>query len=191
MIGGTGRSPGVVVRAVLLHRTRSPAPPQSVSAPHIRYSGTPLAYSFSEDHPKSVVILEMDPTGAVEVAVEPVGVGRGARTITGEMAELLDPGFAPDAGDCFVRAVVTDRDTVLDAKARLAELYPHVVEVRLQPLGQPAATDGPSIESPALGALEAAEEFWVAAEGSAAPSEITELLTEAVTHAGNLEAGVL
>lgn len=190
VVGGTGEVSASVfdrfsyVALGHLHR------PQEVAGPRFRYSGTPLAYSFSEDHEKSVVIIEMAPTGTASTSTEPVGVGRGVHTVTGEMAQLLDPAFSPEAVDCFVRAIVTDRDTELDAKARLAVLYPHIVEVRLQPLGEHVGTHGPSIDTPALGALETAEEFWASAEGDAAPPEITELLTEALTHARSVEEGV-
>lgn len=189
VVGGTGEVPASLfdgfsyVALGHLHR------PQQVADPRMRYSGTPLTYSFSEQHEKSVVMIEMDPTGAMRASTVPVGVGRSVRTLTGEMSQLLDPALAPDAADCFVRAIVTDRDTVLDAKARLAGLYPHIVEVRLQPLGEHVVTDGPSIETPSLGALEAAQEFWVAAEGGAAPQEITGLLKEAVAHARRVEEG--
>ena len=154
--------------------------------------GTPVrlsAYSFSEDHEKSVVIIEMDPTGTVSTSTIPVGVGRGVHTITGEMAQLLDPGFAPEAVDCFVRAVVTDRDTVFDAKAKLVRLYPYVAEVRLRPLGENPGIEDPSVEISELPPLEATKEFWMAAEGDDPPPGVTELLADAIAHAQTVEAG--
>jgi hypothetical protein len=110
-------------------------------------------------------------------------------TITGELDELLDPDFAPEAVDCFVRAVVTDRDTVFDAKAKLAQQYPHIAEVRLRPLGEDPGAEDPRIEISELPPLEAAKEFWVAAEGDEPAPEVTELLAEAITHAQTVEAG--
>lgn len=189
VVGGTGEVPASVfdgfsyVALGHLHR------PQEVVRPHVRYSGTPLAYSFSEDHEKSVVIIDMDPTGAVDTSSVPVAVGRGVHTITGELDQLLDPGFAPGAVDCFVRAVVTDRDTVFDAKAKLAQRYPHIAEVRLRPLGEDPTTQDPGSEISELSPLEAAKEFWVAAEGDGPAPEVTELLADAITHALTVEEG--
>lgn len=159
------------------------------AADRVRYSGTPLAYSFSEDHEKSVVLIDMDPTGAVSTTTVPVGTGRRVRTLTAKMAELLDPRFAPDAVDCFVRAVVTDRETVLDARARLQALYPHLVEVRLQQIDAGVevaeATEGLSKLSP----FAATTEFWAAAEGDEPSPEIREVLADAIAHAQRVEAG--
>jgi exonuclease SbcD len=189
VVGGTGEVSTSVFEGFSyvalghLHR------PQEVAGPRVRYSGTPLAYSFSEDHEKSVVIIEMDPTGKVGTSTIPVGVGRGVHTITGELSQLLDPAFAPGAVNCFVRAVVTDRDTVLDAKAKLSQLYPHIAEVRLRPLGENPDIEDPGIEIAELAPLEATKEFWVASEGDEPSPEVTELLADAVTHAQSIERG--
>jgi exonuclease SbcD len=189
VVGGTGEVSASVFEGFSyvalghLHR------PQAVAGPHVRYSGTPLAYSFSEDHEKSVVIIEMDPMGTVSTSTIPVGVGRGVHTITGELGQLLDPAFAPGAVDCFVRAVVTDRDTVLDAKAKLSQLYPHIAEVRLRPLGVNPDIEDPGIEIAELPPLEATKEFWMAAEGDEPSPEVTKLLADAIAHAQTVEAG--
>ena len=157
--------------------------PQAVAGCNARYSGTPLAYSFSEEHPKSVLVIDMDPTGATGITPVPVPVGRRVRTLTGEIAELLDPARHPDARDCFVRAVLTDRETVLDAKARLAEVYPYVTEVRLQPEGHDLETLEAPTDVRDLAPIEAARLFWEAAEGTAPADEIDAFLVEATSRA--------
>ena len=155
--------------------------PQSVSGDVIRYSGTPLAYSFSENHDKSVVMIEMDASGSTSTSLVPVDRGRKVITITGEIADLLDGAKHPGASECFVRAVVTDRETVLDAKARLAQVYPHVVEVKLQPPVEGGGGDGPGdIDVTKLSAIDAARMFWDEAEGAPPDEAIDALLAEAL-----------
>ncbi len=151
----------------------------------LAYSGTPLAYSFSEDHPKSVRVIDLDASGAIAAHTEAVPVGRAVRTIEGPMATLLDPASHPDARAAFVRAVITDRETVLDAKNRLSAVYPHVAEILLRPEGlspdtpMAAASAGSARRSP----LDALQGFWKAAEGKPPDPDVDALLTEATTRA--------
>jgi DNA repair protein SbcD/Mre11 len=158
--------------------------PQQVGRPTLRYSGTPLAYSFSESHDKSVTLIDMAADGTCQVHDIPVPVGRRVVTLNGTMDHLLSPGAHPGAADCFVRAIVTDRETVLDAKAKLEAVYPFVVEIQLQPEGGPiSAAD---VERPDMGKLppeEAARAFWEAVEGSPPDTATDAVLLDAVTAA--------
>ncbi len=155
--------------------------PQDVGSPTVRYSGTPLAYSFSEEHGKSVSVVELDADGTCRVETVPVDVGRAVRTLRGTMDELLDVSRHPGAAECLVRAIVTDRETVLDARSRLDQRYKHVVEVRLEPEGvdlNAAATVAAGSRD--LDPLEVTRQFWTEVEGSAPPDEIDALLVDAL-----------
>jgi exonuclease SbcD len=188
VVGGTGEVSaslfGSFSYTALGHLHR----PQDVGSPTVRYSGTPLAYSFSEEHPKSVTVIDMDPDGATTIAEIPVSVGRSVRTLTGTIDELLDPTRHPDAHSCIVRAVVTDRETVLDAKARLAQIYRHVVEVQLRPLAEGVSPNGAPVNIGELSPITATREFWKAAEGNPPDAETDQLLIDAVTAATSEEA---
>lgn len=183
VVGGTGEVPSTVFRGFSytalghLHR------PQTAGAEMIRYSGTPLAYSFSEQHDKSVVVLDMASDGTTTIEQVPVGVGRRVRTIEGDMAHLLGSRDHDDARDCFVRAVVTDRATVFDARATLAERFPHIVEVRLMPDGQDPDVGAAPVDVSELPPIEAARQFWAAAEGSEPPDDIDDVLVVATSAA--------
>ncbi|MEN9504328.1 MAG: hypothetical protein RI958_254 [Actinomycetota bacterium] len=183
-VGGTG----AVDRAVFdgfsyvalghLHR------PQAIGRETIRYSGTPLPYSFSEDHAKSVVVVDLDAAGNGTIEEIPVPIGRRVVTIRGELDELLRSDLRPDARACFVRAIVTNRETVLDAKARLEQIYPYVVEVRLEPAGRSSdsfAHDAAPIER--LEPIEVTRRFWEELEGGAPDADTDELLLRSVAAA--------
>jgi exonuclease SbcD len=181
VVGGTGEvaaalfDPFSYTALGHLHR------PQEVGGPTVRYSGTPLAYSFSEDHAKSVSVVELDAVGACWVEVVPVDVGRAVCTLRGTMAELLDPTRHHDATACFVRAIVTDRGTVLEARSRLGAVYPHLAEVRLAPEGFDLdAAQVVGVAPRELDPLEATRQFWEAVEGAAPPAAIDELLVDAL-----------
>ena len=135
--------------------------PQNVGRATIRYCGTPLPYSFSEDHPKSVTIVDMDPDGACVIEVVDVEVGRKVQSLTGTMAELLDPDLHTEAEDRFVRATITDPGVVLDAKARLETRFPWTIEVRLHPRGSaPSSPLDQPLAPDHIDPLETVVTFW-------------------------------
>jgi exonuclease SbcD len=116
----------------------------------IRYSGTPLPYSFSETDPKSVVLVDMDPSGSCRIELIPVPVGRRVRTERDTFANLLKA--EPDT-ESLIRVELTDASTVRDAKRRLEKVFPHIIELKLVNLGvrAPGRDDG-GAASPSLAA---------------------------------------
>lgn len=185
-VGGTGEVSASVFDGFSYTALGHLHQPQYITRANLRYSGTPMPYSFSEDHAKSVTIVDMDAAGACTLETIEVAIGRGVRTIAGTIEDLLDPNRHPDAHDRFVRARVTNRETVLDAKARLERVYPHVVEVRLEPAGRRAGAAGISgsgPEIPELLPLDAVKDFWEEMEGSGPDGELLQVLTTAVRRA--------
>jgi exonuclease SbcD len=180
-VGGTGE-----VSANLFNRFSYTAlghlhRPQHIARETVRYSGTPMPYSYSEDHQKSVTIIDLDVAGSSTVSTIDINVSRGVRTVTGTIEELIEPSRHPEAHDHFVRAIVTNRETVLDAKAKLETIYPYVTEVLLQPAGGTLTTiDGPRISVNELQPLDAVTEFWTDLEGGPPEGELLDILTSAV-----------
>jgi exonuclease SbcD len=97
----------------------------------IRYSGTPLPYSFSEIDPKSVVLIDLAADGSVDVETLAIPQGRPVAKITGRIEELLSSPEFEVFVEHFVLAELTDAEYVTDARDRLAARFPHVVEIRL------------------------------------------------------------
>ncbi|MGH8989250.1 MAG: exonuclease SbcCD subunit D [Acidimicrobiales bacterium] len=96
----------------------------------VAYSGSPLAYSFSEPHEKSVRIVEMAAGGLLHVTNVPVPVGRPVVTLEGTLDSLLaDPAHDALVGH-WVAAQLTDRTTQVQALERLRTRFPHAVHVR-------------------------------------------------------------
>jgi exonuclease SbcD len=126
----------------------------------VRYSGTPIAYSFSETAPKSVVLIDMAADGACSIEPLPVPVGRGVITLIGTIDELLAPGAYPEADDKYVKAVLTDGSYVVNAKSRLLEVYPYCTDVAMK-MADTSTAIGPNDEiRSALSPRDAAEKFW-------------------------------
>ncbi len=105
----------------------------SARAPVLRYSGSPLAYSFSErHHRKSTVLVELGPPGVVRAEPVPAPVPRRLAELTGTLDELL--GHAGEGHeDDWVRAVVTDAARPPELHARLKARFGHLLVTEHRP----------------------------------------------------------
>ncbi|MFE2756567.1 exonuclease SbcCD subunit D [Actinosynnema sp. NPDC059335] len=109
---------------------------QQTLAGHLRYSGSPVAYSFSEArHHKSVWLVELDAGGLAGVERRSLPVPRALSTLSGALDDLLlDPDHEP-VEDHFLSVTLTDRVRPLDALRRLQTRFPHAVHVEWRPEG--------------------------------------------------------
>lgn len=100
----------------------------------IRYSGSPLPYSFGErSHRKAVWLVDLDADGLGEVRRIDLPVVRGLRRITGTVDELLNGAELAEAEECYVSAVLTDPVRPLDAMRRLQARFPYAVHLEWEP----------------------------------------------------------
>lgn len=103
--------------------------PQTLT-PAVRYSGSPLAYSFGErTHRKSVWIVDLDADGLAEVRPHELPVVRGLSSLRGTLDDLLADESLADAEDHYVEATLTDALRPVDAMRRLRERFPYAVHV--------------------------------------------------------------
>ena len=101
----------------------------------VRYSGSPLAYSFSEAaHRKSMWLVELDAEGAIGAAERvDCPVPRPLTRLRGHLDDLLaDPGLARHEA-AWVEATLTDPVRPHEPMARLAERFPHVLTLVFDP----------------------------------------------------------
>ena len=104
--------------------------PQIKGAEHIRYSGSLLKYSFSEQHQKKgVTLVEFDAKGfksSKQLALNPI---RDMRILEGELQELLEQGKTDPFHEDYLLVRLTDRHAILDPMAKLREIYPNVLQL--------------------------------------------------------------
>lgn len=105
----------------------------------VRYSGSPLAYSFSEaDHRKSMWLVELDAAGGL-TAAERVDcpVPRPLARVRGDLQDLLaDPALARHE-DAWIEATLTDPVRPDEPMARLCERFPHTLSLVFDPARAP------------------------------------------------------
>ncbi|MGW4519901.1 exonuclease SbcCD subunit D [Amycolatopsis sp. NPDC004378] len=134
-VGGVEQVPGSVFDGVDYVALGHLHGPQTL-AEHLRYSGSPLAYSFSEARQrKSVWLVDLDAHGLAEVRRHELPVPRALATLRGELDDLLaDP--AHDAYlEHFLSVTVTDRVRPVDAMRRLRERFRYAVHLEWEPEG--------------------------------------------------------
>jgi len=111
----------------------------------VRYSGSPLAYSFSEaGHTKGSWLVDLGADGLSEATFLPAPVPRRLATLRGRIEDLLaDPRHA-DVEDCWLQVTLTDPRRPLHAMDRLAQRFPHTLMIGFEPEGA-VASRGPVV----------------------------------------------
>ncbi len=130
--------------------------PQNV-APGVRYSGSPLKYSFSEiSDKKSVTIIELGGKGEVSVRTVPLTPLRDLKEIKGTYAELTarDSYEGTTYRDDYMHIILTDEDDVPEALGKLRVIYRNLMKLeyrnsRTSALGRVTAPEAVRERTPA------------------------------------------
>ena len=145
----------------------------------VRYSGSPLAYSFSEaGHVKGSWLVDLDAHGLGDARFVEAPVARRLACLQGTLEDLLTASRFAAHEDCWVQATLTDAVRPVQAMERLRARFPHALALRFVPAGgaePPArpATTGKSAHRIAL-------DFVGHVRGTPASSEESELLRHAL-----------
>ena len=141
---------------------------RSVGAP-AWYSGSPLAFSFSErHHRKSVLLVELGAPGtAAQVRRIETPVPRRLTELRGTLEEILAR-RDEHAGD-WLKAVVTDPARPAHLQEQLREAYPHLLLTEYAPEGR-EAREGTPVVRREQNPLEVMDEFLAHVTGGA-PTE--------------------
>ncbi|WP_167329634.1 exonuclease SbcCD subunit D [Rhodococcoides fascians] len=103
--------------------------PQTLTE-RVRYSGSPLPYSFGErSHRKAVWILELDADGLGSVDRVDLPVVRGLARIEGTVEELTTHAAFSEYEDHYVSAVLTDEVRPIDAMRLLQQRFRHAIHL--------------------------------------------------------------
>ena len=104
---------------------------QKMGRETLRYSGTPLKYSFSEaDHKKSVTIVELLEKGNVRVSTVPLIPRRDMRKLRGTYMDVTakDHYTAENKMD-YLQITLTDEEDVPGALQKLRTVYPNLMRL--------------------------------------------------------------
>ncbi|MCY7374016.1 MAG: exonuclease SbcCD subunit D [Spirochaetaceae bacterium] len=105
----------------------------------VRYSGSPLAYSFSEDrHHKGVLLVDLGSRPGEPLVAEhlPTPVERPLARISGRLDDLLTgPGWSGLSGH-YLQVTLTDATRPREPMERLRDRFPHVLMLAFAPEGE-------------------------------------------------------
>jgi DNA repair protein SbcD/Mre11 len=105
----------------------------------VRYSGSPLAYSFSEAaHVKGCWLVDLGPERVDGVEFVAAPVPRPLARLSGDLDDLLDDPAQAWAEDAWVQATLTDAQRPVRAMERLQARFPHTLEIAFTPSGERA-----------------------------------------------------
>ena len=106
---------------------------QRMGADHIRYSGSPLKYSFDEQgQKKSFTIIDMDTKGKVDISTIPVEAKRDVVILEGYFEDLLNNKVLQTKHkDDYVQARLLDTMPIMDGMAKLRQVYHRCMTIEL------------------------------------------------------------
>ncbi len=97
----------------------------------IRYSGTPLKYSFSEaKHQKSVTIIDFNEKNNIEISEIPLVPKRDMREIKGKYLDITAKSYYENTNrEDYLRITLIDEEEIPEALGKLRVIYPNIMKL--------------------------------------------------------------
>ncbi|MBR5595941.1 MAG: exonuclease SbcCD subunit D [Lachnospiraceae bacterium] len=105
--------------------------PQGMCGERIRYSGTPLKYSFSESEDcKSITIVELKDKEELDIKTIPLEPFHDMRKIRGTFLEVMNPLNFPEIDtENYLHITLLDEQDIPEAFGRLSGVYPNLMQM--------------------------------------------------------------
>ena len=162
--------------------------PQVLTGPAgttLRYSGSPLAYSFSEQHhAKSTVLVDLS-GGEVRTSLVAAPVPRRLADVTGTLDELLGAAGEPHT-DHWARVTVTDAHRPQDLYRRVKQRFPHALVVQHRP-AEAAAPSRTTVVTAAHDPLDVTADFLAHVTGHRPTPDEVDVLRRAYEDVAAIE----
>jgi DNA repair protein SbcD/Mre11 len=157
-----------------------------VLSDEVRYSGSPLAYSFSEEtHTKGSWLIDLDDAGVAASEFVAAPVPRRLAMLTGTVEELLSEPALATHEDSWVHATLTDAVRPLRAMDRLRTRFPHTLVIGFAPAGSETHPDSSRRPTTGLSDHQIALAFVAELRGAPATDAESLLLREASEACGD------
>jgi DNA repair protein SbcD/Mre11 len=102
----------------------------------VRYSGSPIAYSFSEaSHTKGCWLIDLMPSGVRSAEFVAAPVPRRVAKLRGRLDQLLADRSYDDLEDCWLQTTLTDPIRPRAPMERLRTRFPHTLALAFEPEG--------------------------------------------------------
>ncbi|MCF2918574.1 MULTISPECIES: exonuclease SbcCD subunit D [Pseudoalteromonas] len=116
--------------------------PQYKGAEHIRYSGSIMKYSFSEQNQKKgVTLVEVNSNGLVSQTHLPLKPLRDMRVVEDELETIIEQGKVDPNADDYLLVRLTDKHAILDPMGKLRAVYPNVLHLEKPGMFEVSSTE--------------------------------------------------
>jgi exonuclease SbcD len=135
--------------------------PQQIGEKHIRYSGTPLKYSVSEEkQEKSITMVTLSEKNK-DIVIDqiPLEARQDVRREKGKLSEIISRATDENRHD-FLSIILTDETELFKPKDQLEEYYDHILEIKVENSRTRAQLENTSGEASVLDPFEAFKEFY-------------------------------
>ena len=151
-----------------------------VLSERVHYSGSPLAYSFSEaDHRKGSWLVDLAADGSVRTEFVDAPVPRRLARLRGSLEELLTDARHAEHEDSWLQVTLTDTDRPAQAMERLRRRFPHTLVLGFDaPL--PSVGGLPATRTSGRSDHDVVAEFFSTLRGRPPADDESALLREAV-----------
>lgn len=147
--------------------------------PHIRYSGSPLKYSFSEvNQKKSTTLVTFQADRSCEFTLLPLQPRHDVRVIEGRFDDILAAGAEDPQRHDYVHITITDKEAILDPLARLRNAYPNILSFSKATLERKHNSREQTREQLARPHLDIIADFYKNMKGETLNDEQRQLLAE-------------
>ena len=146
----------------------------------VHYSGSPLAYSFSEaDHHKGSWLVDLAADGSVRTEFVDAPVPRRLARLRGSLEELLTDARHAEHEGSWLQVTLTDADRPAQAMERLRRRFPHTLVLGFDaPL--PSIGGLPATRTSGRSDHDVVAEFFTTLRGRPPADDESALLREAV-----------
>lgn len=157
---------------------------QKIGEEHIRYSGTPLKYSVSEEyHNKAITVITMGEKGSKnQYDMIPLKADRDVRSIEGKLEDVKAMATEENRFD-YVSITLTDEDSIYRPRDILEETYKNILEVKIENKRTKNKIENMTAEDKLPDPLEAFKEFYQEINGQPLSQEEETVIVQVIHQA--------
>lgn len=157
---------------------------QYIGEEHIRYSGTPLKYSVSEEnHNKAITVVTMGEKGT-ENQYDSISLiaDKDVRSVKGKIEDIMAMATEKNRFD-YVSITLTDEDNIYRPRDILEEKYKNILEVKVENKRTQSKIENVDGDEKILNPLEAFREFYQEINGQPLSRDEEEFFLEVMNQA--------
>lgn len=157
--------------------------PQKVGRETVRYSGSPLKYSFSEvNQKKSVCIIEFNSKEDINISKIPLIPIRDMRVIKGPFDKLISKEIVNlENKNDYLDVVLTDDDYIINAIGKLRKFYPNILKLEYEnKISSNEVLDNIDIDKSNMSPIDLFSEFYKMQNGIELPAKKKKIIEEVI-----------